>query len=125
MYKSNLSLNAKLSMVSCPLFEGNSWEYSQNHIDDFLSFCQSIGVYDIHPSSDIFPLSLRGKARDWSRRIVSSQIFMGESIFIKFLIDFPPLPIFHHFEFLPECICDPPRCNFCNGPHEELTCEFF
>jgi hypothetical protein len=112
-------------MVSCPLFEGNLWESSQNHIDDFLSFCQSIGVYDIHTSADLFPLSLHGKVGDWSRRIVSSQIFTGESIFVKFLIDFPPPPIFHHFEFLPESILDPPRCDFFYGPHEQLTCGLF
>jgi hypothetical protein len=41
-------------MVSCPLFEGNLWESSQNHIDDFLSFCQSIGIYDIHTSAFFF-----------------------------------------------------------------------
>jgi len=50
---------------------------------------------------------------------------MGESIFVKFLIDFPPLPIFHHFEFLPESIPNPPRCNFFYGPHEQLTCGLF
>jgi hypothetical protein len=50
---------------------------------------------------------------------------MGESIFVKFLIDFPPPPIFHHFEFLPESIPDPPRCDFFYGPHEQLTCGLF
>jgi len=105
-------------MVSCPLFEGNLWESSQSHINDFLSFCQSIGGYDIHTSADCFPLSLHGKVRDWSRRIVSSQIFTRESIFVNFLINFPPPPIFHHFEFLPESILDHPRCDFFYGPHE-------
>jgi hypothetical protein len=105
MHKSSSS---SLSTVNCPLFEGNLWESSHNHIDDFLSFCEYIGVYDVHTSADRFPLSLLGKARDWSRCIVSSQIFTRESIFVKFLIDFPPLPIFHHFDFLPESILDPP-----------------
>ena len=105
MYKSNLS---SLSMVSCPLFKDNLWESSHNHIDDFLVFYQSIEVYDIHTSAYIFPLSLHGKARDWSRCIISSQIFTGESIFVKFLINFPPLPIFHHLESLPKRILDPP-----------------
>jgi hypothetical protein len=42
-----------------------------------------------------------------------------------FLIDFPPPHIFHRFEFLPESILDPPRCDFFYGPHEQLTCELF
>ena len=50
---------------------------------------------------------------------------MGESIFVKFLIDFPPPPIFHHFEFLPESIPGPPRCDFLYGPHEKLACGLF
>jgi len=112
-------------MVSYSLFEGKLWESSQSHIDDFLSFYQSIGVHDMQTSADLFSLSLRGKARDWSRRIVSSQIFTRESIFVKLLIDFPPPSIFNHFGFLPESIHDPPLCDFFYGPHEQLTCGLF
>jgi hypothetical protein len=79
----------------------------------------------MHNYVDIFPLSISGKAGDGFGHIVSIQIFTGESIFVKFLINFPPLPIFHHFEFIPESIPDPPQCDFFYGPQEQLTCGLF
>lgn len=104
MYESGLNFMATISIIGCPIFDGNSWDYSPHHIDDLFTFCQSIGVYNILNSYHLFPHSLHGKEKDWYKSITPNPNFVRENIFIKKIIDFPPPP--NHFEFFLELLCD-------------------
>jgi hypothetical protein len=125
MHRPDLDLITNLSMVGCPIFEGYPWEYSCDHVNKFIQFCQFVGVQDVYTYSDIFPLSLRGKARDWYRFITPNPNLAGKAIFTKFITDFPSPLIFPHFELFPEILPTPPQCDFFNGPHEKMTLILF
>jgi hypothetical protein len=62
MNKLDFDLITSLSMHEFPFFEGFPWGYSHDNVNEFIQFCQSVGVLDVYISFENFPLFLHVNA---------------------------------------------------------------